>query len=418
MGMDRIIEKKRWTPRRVTTYSAVGVFVLAILYFLLFQSSASTLNVEASHLTISKVHRGPFQEFIPITGEVLPNTSIFMDTQEGGIVEKIYIQAGSRVKEGDAILKLSNTSLLMDIMYREAELFQQINNLRNTRLSYEQNRLSLERDLADADFQMHRGKRRFESYETLAKEGLIPSHDFEDARDEYKTLVSKYNLTKESLDKDLSLHDQQIVQLEDSVSRMQNNLEIARKKLDTLVIKAPITGVLTSLRAEVGQNRTPGERLGQIDAEDGFKVRAGIDEFYIDRIQNGQMGVCEVTGVTYKLMAQRVYPEVRDGKFEVDMRFDGKEAVGIRRGQTLHIRLELSDIAEALLLPRGGFFQKTGGNWVFVVEPDGKTASKRDIKLGRQNPDTFEVIDGLKAGEQVITSSYDGFGTNERLVLK
>jgi HlyD family secretion protein len=418
MSMDQIIKKKKWPKRRIITYTAAGTFILLILYLLIFQTNRSTLNVEIDKLTISTVQRGPFQEFIPVMGEVLPVQTIFLDVEEGGLVEKIYIEAGSAVKQGDKILKLSNTSLLMDIMYREAELFQQINNLRNTRLLFEQSRLALERDLADLDFQVEKQKRKFESYQSLYDEKLVSRHDFEDTRDEYAMTQNKRRLAVESQEKDLSYRQQQILQLEDAVKRMEENLKVAKSKLDNLTVRAPITGTLTSLEAEPGQSKSPGERLGQVDAPEGFKARAGIDEFYIDRIQKGKPGQFELSGGSYRMVVSRVYPEVKDGKFSVDLEFPGLQAPGIRRGQTLHIRLELSDVAEALLLPRGGFFQKTGGNWVFVLEANSKTAVKRDIRLGRQNPDVFEVLGGLRTGERVITSSYDNFGDNERLVFK
>jgi HlyD family secretion protein len=418
MSMDRVIKKQKWTTRRIVTWSAAGAFILLILYLLIFQTNRSTLNVEQEKLTISAVTFGPFQEFIPIMGEVLPVQTIFLDVEEGGLVEKIFIEAGSPIKKGDPILKLSNTSLLMDIMYREAELFQQINNLRNTRLSFEQNRLSLEKDLADLDFQVEKQKRKFESYQSLYDEKLVSRHDFEDTRDEYEMVKNKRRLSAESQEKELAFRQQQILQLEDAVNRMAENLKVAKSKLDNLTLRAPITGILTSLQAEPGQSKSPGERLGQIDAPEGFKVRAGIDEFYIDRIQSGKPGQFELSGSTYRLLVSRVYPEVKDGRFSVDLEFPGRQAPGIRRGQTLHIRLELSDVAQALLLPRGGFFQKTGGNWAYVLEPDGKTALKREIRLGRQNPDVFEVLGGLRAGERVVTSSYDNYGDNERLVFK
>ncbi|MBN2345977.1 MAG: HlyD family efflux transporter periplasmic adaptor subunit [Candidatus Aminicenantes bacterium] len=418
MSMDRMITKKKWPPRRIVAYSLVAAFVLLVAYLLLFQSHRATLNVEAEKLTISTVQRGPFQEFIPIMGEVLPMQTIFLDVEEGGLVETIYIEAGSAVRKGDKILKLSNTSLLMDIMYREAELFQQINNLRNTRLLFEQNRLSLKRELADLDFQVEKQRRKFESYQSLYAEKLVSRHEFEDTRDEFELVKTKRQLAAESQEKDLNYRQQQIGQLEDSVRRMEENLRIAKGKLDNLTVRAPIGGTLTSLQAEPGQSKSPGERLGQIDAPEGFKARAEIDEFYIDRVQKGKPGQFELSGNTHHMVVTRVYPEVRGGKFSVDLEFRDRQAPGIRRGQTLHIRLELSDVAEALLLPRGGFFQKTGGNWAFVVEPDGKTAIKRDIRLGRQNPDVFEVLGGLHPGDRVVTSSYDSFGDNERLVLK
>jgi HlyD family secretion protein len=418
MSMDQIIKKKKWPAKRIITYAAAGAFILLVLYLLIFQTNSSTLNVETEKLTISTVQRGPFQEFIPVMGEVLPVQTIFLDVEEGGLVEKIFIEAGSSLKQGDKILKLSNTSLLMDIMYREAELFQQLNNLRNTRLLFEQSRLALERDLADLDFQVEKQKRKYESYQTLQEEKLISRHDFEDTRDEYELVKNKRRLTAESQEKDLTYRQQQILQLEDAVKRMEENLKVAKGKLDNLTLRAPITGTLTSLMAEPGQSKSPGERLGQIDAPEGFKARAAIDEFYIDRIQKGKPGQFELSGGTYRMQVSRVYPEVKDGKFSVDLEFPGRQAPGIRRGQTLHIRLELSDVAEALLLPRGGFFQKTGGNWVFILEANGKSAVKRDIRLGRQNPDVFEILGGLAVGERVITSSYDNFGENEHLVLE
>ena len=418
MSMDKIIAKKKWPRRRIIACSVSAVFVLLVGYMLIFQSHRSTLNVESDKLTISTVQRGPFQEYIPVMGEVLPKQTIFLDVEEGGLVETIYIEAGSTVKKGDKVLKLSNTSLLMDIMYREAELFQQINNLRNTRLLFEQSRLALERDLADFDFQVEKQRRKFESYQTLYDEKLISRHDFENTRDEYEMVKSKRRLAAESQEKELSFRQQQIGQLEDAVRRMEANLGIAKGKLDNLTLRAPITGTLTSLQAEPGQSKSPGERLGQIDAPEGFKARASIDEFYIDRIQKGKPGQFELSGNTYRMVVSRVYPEVLNGKFSVDLEFPDRQAPGIRRGQTLHIRLELSDVAEALLLPRGGFFQKTGGNWAFVLDAGGGTASRREIRLGRQNPDAFEVLGGLRAGEQVVTSSYDSFGDNEHLDLK
>jgi HlyD family secretion protein len=418
MSMDQIIKKKKWPPRRIVTYAAGAFFILLLAYLLLFQSHRSTLNVELEKTTVATVQRGPFQEFIPVMGEVLPVQTIFLDVEEGGLVEKIFIEAGSAVKQGDKILKLSNTSLLMDIMYREAELFQQINNLRNTRLLFEQSRLTLARDLANLDFQVEKQKRKFESFQSLFEEKLVSRLDFEDIRDEYEMVKGQRLLAAESQEKELDFRQQQIAQLEDAVKRMGENLKVAKGKLDNLTLRAPITGTLTSLQAEPGQSKSPGERLGQIDAPEGYKARALIDEFYIDRIQQGKPGQFELSGSTYRMVVSRVYPEVLNGKFSVDLEFPGPQAPGIRRGQTLHIRLELSDVAEALLLPRGGFFQKTGGNWVFVLEADGKTAVKRDIRLGRQNPDVFEVLGGLRAGERVVTSSYDNFGDNERLVFK
>jgi len=418
MGMDRTIEKKRWTPRRIAWIGGASLFFLLLVYLVASSTGGSTLRVEPDRLTIADVKKGPFQEFIPVIGQVLPLKVNYLDAVEGGRVEEIYIRDGKMVTEGDRILRLSNTNLLLDIMYREAELFQQSNALRSTRLQLEQNRLSLNRDVNEVDYLLEKAKLKYDRNKTLHDEGILSAQDLDDSKKEHEFLIRRKELTLESQKQDLSFREQQVAQLESSLERMQKNLDVVKEKLENLTIRAPVSGHLTALNAEIGQVKSPGERLGQIDEMTGFKVRAQIDEHYIDRIEQGKVGQFDFSGSSYKLVAQVVYPEVRDGKFEVDLAFAEKEPDGIRRGQSLHIRLELSDIYEALLVPRGGFFQKTGGNWIFVLNDDGKVAEKREIKLGRQNPEYFEVLSGLKPGEKVVTSSYDSFGDMDRLVLK
>jgi HlyD family secretion protein len=418
MGMDRKIEKKKWPPKRIAAFAAVGLFIVAVIYIFVFGVSKSSLNVRAERLTLSTVTEGPFQEFIPVMGNVLPIITHYLDASEGGIVEEIHSEAGSFVKKGDKILRLANTNLLINSMWREAELFQQINNLRNTRLDMERYRLQLSQELANIENELQQQKRVYERYKELVKDNLISRHVFELAKDQYEYLLKKKDLTVESQKKDLEFRQSQVEALEAQVNRMQNNLEIINGRLDNLTIKAPVSGHLTSLNAEIGQSKSAGERLGQIDVLEGFKVRAAIDEHYIARIELGRTGEFEFTGTTYNLVVERIYPEVREGRFEVDMEFVGDEPQGITRGQTLHIRLELGDISEAVLLPRGGFYQTTGGNWVFVVNESEKVATKRRIKLGRQNPQVFEVLEGLNPGEKVITSSYESFGNMDRLILK
>jgi HlyD family secretion protein len=373
--------------------------------------------VERERLTLSKVSEGPFLEYIPVTAEVIPQNTYSLTAEEGGIVEKVFIRAGTQVRKGEPILQLSNTTLLLDIMYREAELFQQMNNLRNTRLLLEQNQLSLRMQVSEARNTLERAKRKFERSKILNDEQLISRQDFEEAESEYNLALEREHITSQSQETDQIFRKQQIQQLEESANRMRDNLEIAKQKLENLVIKAPISGVLTALQAEIGQSKARGVDIGQIDAQEGFKVRASIDQFYLDRVRAGKKGQFEFSGKNYELIVDRVYMEVRDSKFEADLNFTGKEPQGIRRGQTLSVRLELGELSQALLVARGGFWQKTGGNWIFVLQPDGKTALKRFIRLGRQNPDVYEVLDGLKPGETVITSSYDAFGDNERLVL-
>jgi len=418
MGMDRKIEKKKWPPKKIASLAAVGLFVILVLYVFLFRLSKSTLNVKTERITISTVTRGPFQEFIPIMGNVLPINTFYLNAVEGGRVEEIYLEAGTFVKEGDGILRLANTNLLLDIMWREAELFQQSNNLRNTRLSMEQYRLRLNQDLAEINNQLRQQKRTYERYEELVKDNLISKHEYELAKDQYEYLIKKKELTIESQRNDLEFRLGQIDALEASLKRMQDNLEIVKQKQDNLTIRAPVSGHLTALNAEIGQSKSPGQPLGQIDVLEGFRVRAAIDEHYIARIETGRTGEFDFAGKSYGLVIKKIYPEVIEGRFEVDMEFVDGEPEEITRGQTLHIRLELGDISEAILLPRGGFYQTTGGNWAYVVDESENVATKRKIRLGRQNPQVFEVLEGLGPGDRVITSSYESFGNMDRLVLK
>ncbi len=418
MGMDRKIKKKKWPAKRIITYAASAVFVLFVLYIFLFQMGTSSLNVKTERITISNVSRGPFQEFIPVMGNVMPINTYYLTAAEGGRVEEIYAEAGTMVKKGDKILKLANTNLLLDIMWREAELFQQSNNLRNTRLSMEQYQLTLRQDIANVENQLQQQRRKFERYEKLYADQLISKHEYELASDEYDYLVKRRDLALESQKKELEFRKAQVKALEESLERMQVNLEVVKEKQANLTIEAPVTGHLTSLDAEIGQSKSAGERLGQIDILDGFKVRAGIDEHYISRVEIGRTGTFDFAGQTYHLKVNKIFPEVVEGSFDAEMEFTDQTPEGITRGQTLHIRLELGSVSEALLLPRGGFFQSTGGNWVFVVDESGGTAVKRDIKVGRQIPEVFEVLEGLQPGEKVITSSYESFGNIDRLVLK
>jgi HlyD family secretion protein len=417
-GMDRAIEKKKWPAIRIVKYSAISLFVLAVSYLLIFKSSSSSIRVEKDRLTISTVERGPFQEFIPVMGEALPINTVYLDAVEGGRVEKIYVEAGTMIKKGAPILKLSNTDLLLDVMFREAEFFQQSNNLRNTRLSIEQQKLSLQQDLAQANYELLTRKKEFIRLKALYREQLISREAFDNAKDSYDYMKEKQKLTRESMDQDLLFRNKQVAELEENLNRMKQNLKITQAKLNSLVIKAPVSGYLTSLKAEViGESKQAGERLGQIDVLDGFKVRARIDEHYISRVEMGRKGEFSLAGKDYLLRVSKIYPEVTEGRFEVDLTFDGGVPEKLRNGQTVHIRLALGDLTEALLLPRGGFYQTTGGNWVFVVDSSGSAAVRRPVKLGRWNTDVYEVLEGLKPGDKVVTSSYDGYGNMKKLVF-
>ena len=416
--MDRKIEKKHWTPKKLTGIAGGIIVGVLIIYQVGFSDKSSRLNVERQRLVISTVKRGDFQEFIPVIGTVIPIKTIYLDAIEGGSVEHLFLEAGSYVNKGDPILRLANTNLLLDIMYREAELFQQSNNLRNTRLAMEENRLALKAQLIELDYLIIQSKRNYDTQAELVDKSLIAKQQFEAAQDEYEYLQQTRDLTMESHKQDSIFREVQLEQLEESLVRMEANLKIVKQNLDNLTIKAPVSGQLTSLNAEIGESKSRGERLGQIDVLDGFKLRVNIDEYYISRVSIGQTGTFTFAGDQYKLAVKKVYPEVLNGRFEVDMEFVGEEPEGIRRGQSQHIRLELGDPSEALLLARGGFFQKTGGQWVYLLEESENVAVKQPIRLGRQNTDVFEVLEGLKPGDKVITSSYDTFGNIDKLVIE
>jgi HlyD family secretion protein len=416
--VDRIIQKRRWTPKRIAWVAGGAVLSFVLVYALLSVGGSSTLRLEASKLTVSEVVSGEFQEFIAVSGTIVPIKTFYLDATQGGTVTQVFLEEGSFVNAGDSILQLDNTDLHLDIMYREAQLFEQMNNLRNTRLLMEQNTLMLRGDLLEIDRQIGESKRKYQQCVKLKEKGLISENEFEQAKEEHDYWIDKRELTVETQRQDSTLRAIQIKQLEASISRMQANMEIIKQKLENLVVKAPIAGHLTSLDAEVGQLKAAGTRLGQIDVLEGFKINADIDEYYISRISAGQTGEVRIAGQTYQVTSSKVYPEVKDGRFRVDLEFSGEEPEGMRRGQTVQIRLALGELSQAVMLARGGFYNDTGGNWAYVLDESGKFATKRKIRLGRYNTQVYEVLDGLEPGEKVITSSYDNFGDFDRLTFK
>ena len=418
MGMDRKIEKKKWPPKRIITWVSVAVFVGIVSYLLIFKVSQSTLNVNAERLTISTVTKGPFQEFIAVMGNAEPEGIHFLTATDGGRVEEIFVEAGTMIQKGDKILRLANTNLLLDIMRRDAELIQQSNNLRNTRLSMDQYKLELVQELANIDYQLQAQRRVFERYQELAKDDLIARHDFELAEDLYLYLQKRKELTLESQKNDLDFRQGQIDALEESLTRMQDNLDVVEEKHENLTVRAPVSGHLTSLEAEIGEQKNPGIPFGQIDDLSGFKVVLNVDEHYFPRLEINRKGTFTLADQKYELRVDKIYPEVTEGRFEVDMAFVGEAPPNITRGMTFHIRLELGDITEAVLLPQGGFFQSTGGNWIYILDESGNTATKTRIRVGRQNTEVYEVLEGLFPGDRVITSGYENYGNMERLVLK
>jgi HlyD family secretion protein len=416
--MDRIIEKKKWNSKKIAYAGGGGFIILFLLYIFVFADQSSKLNVEKEKITIATVSKGPFQEFIPITGNVLPIETFYLDVSEGGRVVRKFVEEGAFINEGDPIIKLDNAQLTLNIMYNEAQLFQQINSLRSTRLAMEQNKLNLQGQLLDIEYELLNQKRVFENNKILYSKNLISKNEYEQSVEQYEFLEKRRALTVETHKQDSLFRIQQIEQLEKSVDQMQNNLVLTKAQLENLTVKAPISGQLTALNAEIGESIAPGENLGQIDVIDAFKVRAAIDEHYIARVSPGQQGEFTFAGTVYSVIIKTVYPQVTNGTFQVDMQFNNEPPAGIRRGQTLHIKLELGELSDAVMVDRGGFYQTTGGQWAFVLDKSGNYAERKKIKLGRQNPQSFEVLEGLFPGDKIVTSSYDNYSKVEKLIIK
>ncbi len=417
MGMDKQIKKKKWTAKRIIMLSISAIFISFIIYNLLTIKS-NQLNVKKERITITTIRKDSFQEYIPFSGTVIPMETRSIVATEGGRIEKIFVQTGSFVKKGDNLLKLSNTNLLLDIMYREAELYRQSNNLRNTRLEFEKYSIQLDQQIVEIRFNLIEAENKYKRSNYLYKEKIISKQDFDTSVNRYNYYKEKIKLTEKSKQKDIKFRGQQIEQLESSLERMENNLKIVKTKQDELTIKAPITGLLSLIDLKLGESYPPGRRLGQVDIHNSFKVRADISEHYISRVELGRKGSFKYSNKNYKLLSAMIYPEVVEGMFKVDFNFVGEKPKGVRRGQTFHINFELGDLDNAILVSRGPFYNKTGGNWIFVLDKSGKLAYKRNIKIGRQNPLFYEVLEGLKPGEKVVTSSYDNFGKAEELIIK
>ncbi|MFK7845008.1 MAG: efflux RND transporter periplasmic adaptor subunit [Rhodothermales bacterium] len=415
-GMDRVVEKQKWPPRRIALIGGVTLFILLVAYGIWSQGGGTKLRVEQDKLTISTIDRGAFQEYIPVIGSVEPLRTVFLDAAEGGRVDEIYVEEGATLAAGDPIVKLTNNDLLLDLLNREAQFYETMNFLRTARLSMEQNTLNLRQQIVEINYQIIRLERQHARNEELYEKALISEDDYHQVKDELDYQQQRRSLTLASHRQDSLMRLVQVNSLEASVTQIERNLDVVRGNLENLVVKAPIAGQLTSFDVEIGESIGVGRRLGQIDKLDGFRVNVPIDEHYLSRINSGQMGSFTFASEKYNLEIKKVYPEVQNGRFQVDMEFVDNGPSGIRRGQTLRIGLELGDLTDVVLIPRGGFFQTTGGNWVFVAQ--GNEAVKRQIQLGRQNPQYFEVLEGLEVGERVITSSYDTFGDVDRLILQ
>jgi len=416
--VDRIIKKKKWPAKKLITVGGIMALAILIICSYYFTSGKSKLNVDTERITISEIKKGPFQEFIPVNGVVLPLTTIYLDAVEGGRVEEKFVEDGAIMKKGQPILRLSNTDLQLGLVTQQTNVYNLLTQMQISKNAAQQNTVTKLNQLTDVESQLKEAERIYKLDKHLFEEKVIGSQEYQQAANNYNYLLQKKKLTDKILQQDSVSNLQQITQSRQSFEGSQNALNVMRQKVGDLIVRAPIDGQLTSLDAEIGQSKNKGERLGQIDVLDGYKVRVDIDEHYISRIFIGLMGNFDFNNKTYKLEIKKVFTQVNNGRFQVDMQFVGEVPDGIRRGQSLQIRLALSDETQAVLLPKGGFYQQTGGNWIFKVSADGKTAYKADIQLGRQNPDYYEVLQGLKPGEKVVTSSYENYDNMQELVLK
>ena len=418
--MDKIIEKK--TGWRVAfTKKALpwwlGALLLVFVISLIARPNNKTLRVDKDTVTISSAVKGEFNDYIRISGRVQPMTTIQLSPQEGGIVESILIEEGSKVKAGDPILVLSNDNLDLQILNSEAELAEKENILRNTQIQMEQQKLDVRQNVLEYGMQVDRLKRAYEQQKALYEEKLIAREEYLKAEEDYRLAKQKYDLMAERSKQDSLYRSTQINRMEESLDNMQLNMQMIRRRKSNLVVKAPIDGELGLLDVVLGQSIASGTKIGQINSVGTYKVEAQIDEHYIDRVVAGLEATFERQGETFSTSIRKVYPEVRDGKFKADFKFDGEQPDNIRAGQTYYLNLQLGQPEEAVIIPRGTFYQKTGGKWIYVVNKEGNKAVKREIRIGRQNPQYYEVLEGLEPGEKVITSGYDTYGDSDVLVF-
>ncbi|WP_313517086.1 HlyD family efflux transporter periplasmic adaptor subunit [Sphingobacterium sp.] len=416
--MDRPIEQKKWNSKRILTVAGIAGIVALIGASYYYTSGNSKLNVDAERISIFEVKEDTFQEFIPINGTVLPISSIYLDASVGGRVEEKYVEDGAHLHKGDPIMRLSNTDMELSLVQNETQVLNLLTQAQIAQTNAQQASISNKNQMADVEQAYKESKRIYELNKKLLEEKAIGSQEYQKSLNEYNYQKERVELTKQILKQDEISNNQKLNQDRKTYQSTQQALDLMRKKVGDLILRAPVDGQLTSFDAEVGQNKNPGERLGQIDVLTGFKVRAEIDEHYINRIFPDLKGQFSIGNKTYELRIKKVYTQVKDGRFQVDMEFIGERPEGIRRGQTLTIRLALSDETKAILLAKGGFYQQTAGNWIFKLDKDGRTAYRTDLQLGRQNPEYYEVLNGLKPGDKVVVSSYETYDKIQELNIK
>jgi len=416
--MDIKIEQKKGLKKKHIIWAIGGALFITLLYFAFFTTNLSTYRADKEKLTISKVEEGVFHDYVTINGNVEPISTILLDAREGGRVEEKIAEEGQMVKKGDVLVRLSNTDLSLSILNSEAQLAEKSNFLRNTMVTMEQEKLQIKRELLNLEFDIIRKKRTYEQNKALIADSLISQEEFLIAKEDYEFAKRSYELYIERQKQDSIYRSIQVKQMEDNLHNMELNLQLVRKRQDELNVKSPVDGQLTILDVELGQLVPKGGRIGLMHVLTSYKVVAEIDEHYIDKVKVGLKAILERQGQEFELSVRKVFPDVQNGRFTVELIFPEEMPDNMRTGQTYYARLQLGNPKDALLLPKGSFFQKTGGQWIFVVSEDGNSAEKRSIKIGNQNPQYYEVLEGLKAGEQVITSGYDNFGDSERIVFK
>ena len=416
--MDIQLEKKKGLQKKHIPYVAGGVLFVILLGWIIFGDHASTLKVDARGISIGNVTREQFNDFFRMDGQVQPITVVQLSPEEGGIVQEKVVEEGAQVKKGDIIVRLSNSNLDLQILNAEAELAEKQNFLRNTQVTMEQDKLTNQMEKLQYDMDMNRARRSFNQQEQLYKENLIAKEDYLKAKEDFELASQKHALITERLRQDSISRTIQMDEMEASLANMRKNILLIRERKENLNVRSQIDGELGLLDVVLGQNVSAGQKIGQINDLSDYKIEALIDEHYIDRVKKGLSATFERQGSDFELNVRKVYPEVRDGKFRTDFVFTGERPDNIRSGQTYYINLELGQPTESIIIPRGTFFQSTGGSWIFVLDKDGKKAYRRKIKIGRQNPQYYEVIDGLEAGEKVIVSSYESYKDNEVLVLE
>lgn len=418
--MDKIIEpKKGWArvfSKKALPYWGIAILIILIASMLL-RNNVSTMRVNTETITISEVKSGLFNDYVRVTGQVLPMTTMQISPLETGVVKEIYIEEGTKVKAGDPILLLSNENLNLQILNAEADLAEKDNMLRNTLISMEQQKLTNQQDILQLEIDVRRYLRTYKSQKQLYADNLISKEDYLRAEEDYSLAKDRLNLVKHRAVQDSLYRSIEVKQMQESLDNMRLHMMMIRKRKDNLLVKAPINGELGLLDVVLGQSVAEGSKIGQINNLSSYKIEAQFDEHYIDRITTGLEADFERQNENFRAVIRKVYPEVRDGKFKADFKFSGEQPDNIRSGQTYYMNLQLGQPEKAILIPRGSFYQNTGGQWIYVISKNGKEAYKREIRIGRQNPQYYEVVDGLKPGDKVITSSYDNFGNNERLVL-